>query len=207
MYQAALAAIEKEYVEPVDGAQLVYGSIDGLLRTLDPALELLGPRRVRADARADRRPLLRRRHHHRVGRRRSSRSRSLFEESPAYRAGIRRNDVIARVGQPVAENGKTHIAWEDTKGWATEEIVKRVRGPEGHDGGTVHPPPGRRHAHRPDGRARRNQDHDGPHGVHDRAGHRLHPPAGLLGNDRRRNGRGAGAAEDGGHAAADARSS
>ncbi len=55
----------------------------------------------------------------------------LFEGSPAYRAGIRRNDVIARVGQPVEKDGKKQIAWEDTKGWAADDIVKRVRGPKG----------------------------------------------------------------------------
>jgi carboxyl-terminal processing protease len=44
---------------------------------------------------------------------------SLFEGSPAYRAGIRRGDIIAKVGE------------EDAKGWATEEVVKRVKGPKG----------------------------------------------------------------------------
>jgi len=44
---------------------------------------------------------------------------SLFEGSPAYRAGIRRGDIIAKVGD------------EDAKGWQTEEVVKRVKGPKG----------------------------------------------------------------------------
>jgi carboxyl-terminal processing protease len=55
----------------------------------------------------------------------------LFEGSPAYRAGIRRNDVIARVGQPVPGKTPPEIAWEETKGWQTDEVVKRVRGPRG----------------------------------------------------------------------------
>jgi carboxyl-terminal processing protease len=55
----------------------------------------------------------------------------LFEGSPAYRAGIRRNDVIARVGQPVPGKVPREIAWEETKGWQTDEVVKRVRGPRG----------------------------------------------------------------------------
>jgi len=55
----------------------------------------------------------------------------LFEGSPAYRAGIRRNDVLARVGQPIAGKTPKEIAWEETKGWQTEEVVKRVRGPKG----------------------------------------------------------------------------
>jgi carboxyl-terminal processing protease len=44
---------------------------------------------------------------------------SLFEGSPAYRAGIRRGDIIARVGE------------EEAKDWTTEDVVKRVKGPKG----------------------------------------------------------------------------
>src|SRR4029079_4017126 len=44
---------------------------------------------------------------------------SLCEGSRAYRAGIRRGDIIAKVGT------------EDAKGWQTEEVVKRVKGPKG----------------------------------------------------------------------------
>jgi len=128
MYQAALQAIEKEYAEPVDGAQMIYGSVDGLLRTLDPHSSFFDPKDY--------------------ARMRETQSGSyvgigisivsadglitvtqLFEGSPAYKAGIRRNDVIARVGQPVQEGGKRVVKWEETKGWATEEVVKRVRGP------------------------------------------------------------------------------
>jgi carboxyl-terminal processing protease len=44
---------------------------------------------------------------------------SLFEGSPAYRAGIRRGDVIAGVGD------------ENAKGWTTEDVSRRVKGPRG----------------------------------------------------------------------------
>ena len=44
---------------------------------------------------------------------------SLFEGSPAYRAGIRRGDVIARVGA------------ESAKGWTTSDVVAKVKGPKG----------------------------------------------------------------------------
>jgi carboxyl-terminal processing protease len=44
---------------------------------------------------------------------------SLFEGSPAYRAGIRRGDVIARV------------KGEDAKGWTTEQTAKQLKGPKG----------------------------------------------------------------------------
>jgi carboxyl-terminal processing protease len=44
---------------------------------------------------------------------------SLFEGSPAYRAGIRRGDVIARV------------KGEDAKNWTTEQTAKQLKGPKG----------------------------------------------------------------------------
>jgi len=129
MYQIALNAIDKEYVEPVDGAQVVYSSIDGLLRTLDPHSTFFDPKA-----------------YDRMREQQSGRYpgigitivpvdglitvTSVFEGSPAYRAGIRRNDVIARVGQPDEANKKV-VKWEETKGWPSEEVVKRVRGPKG----------------------------------------------------------------------------
>ena len=44
MYIAALDAIQSEYVEPIEQQTLVYGSIDGMLRTLDPHSAFLDPR-------------------------------------------------------------------------------------------------------------------------------------------------------------------
>ena len=46
----------------------------------------------------------------------------LFEGSPAYLKGIRRGDVIAR------------IEGENTKGWTSDDAVKRLRGPRGTHG-------------------------------------------------------------------------
>jgi carboxyl-terminal processing protease len=43
---------------------------------------------------------------------------SVFEGSPAHRAGLRRGDVIAK------------IEGEDAKGWTTEDAVKLLRGPK-----------------------------------------------------------------------------
>lgn len=130
VYTRALAAVEREYVEPIEGSRLVYGSIDGMLRTLDPHSSFLEPKQ-----------------YERMREQQSGRYygigitivsldgqitvTQLFEGSPAYRAGIRRNDVIARVGQPIAGKTPRQVAWEDTKGWATEEVVKRVKGPKG----------------------------------------------------------------------------
>ena len=129
IYTAALAAIETQYVEPLDelcaspgvcGTEaLIYGSIDGMLRTLDPHSNFFSPQdfsrmRERQEGR-----------YFGIG---ISIVRtpegdvtvaSLFEGSPAYRAGIRRGDIIAKVGE------------EDAKGWQTEDVVKRVKGPKG----------------------------------------------------------------------------
>src|SRR5262245_40056838 len=117
-YTSALAAIENDYVEQADVEQLIYSSIDGMLRTLDPHSSFFNPRdfaqmRERQEGR-----------YAGIGISIVSAAgdvtvTSLFEGSPAYRAGIRRGDIIAKVGA------------EDAKGWTTEEVVKRVRGPKG----------------------------------------------------------------------------
>jgi C-terminal peptidase prc len=39
--------------------------------------------------------------------------------------------VIARVGQPIPDSSPKQIAWEETKGWTADDIVKKVRGPKG----------------------------------------------------------------------------
>jgi carboxyl-terminal processing protease len=129
VYTAALAAIETEYVEPLNtvcatpelcgSEQLVYESIEGMLRTLDPHSSFFTPKGFAA---------MRERQEGRYfgigisiflvppG---DVTVTALFEGSPAYRAGIRRGDVIARVGSEVA------------KDWTTEDVVKRVRGAKG----------------------------------------------------------------------------
>ena len=124
MYRAALDAIQNEYVEPIEESTLVYGSIDGMLRTLDPHSAFLDPRSFQQ---------MRERQvgtYFGIGISILSIDgeitvTSLFEGSPAYKSGIRRNDVIARVGK------------EETKPWGpdprrqTEEVVKRIKGPKG----------------------------------------------------------------------------
>ncbi len=44
---------------------------------------------------------------------------ALFEGSPAYKQGIRRGDIIAK------------IAGEDAKGWTSDQAVRKLRGPKG----------------------------------------------------------------------------
>ena len=118
MYRAALAAVEQHYVEPVDSAELVYGSIDGMLRTLDPHSSFLDPRLFKQMQERQEG------HYKGIGITIQKLSGgitviSIFEGSPAYRAGIRRNDVIARVGE------------EDASNFETQDVVDRVRGEEG----------------------------------------------------------------------------
>jgi carboxyl-terminal processing protease len=118
MYGQALAAVEQEYVEPVETEQAVYSSIDGMLRTLDPHSSFLPPASF---AQMRERQVGR---YFGIGITIASLDgdvtvTSLFEGSPAYRAGIRRGDVIARVGV------------EEAKGWTTQQVVDRVKGPKG----------------------------------------------------------------------------
>lgn len=128
IYARALAAIETDYVEPLAelcvssnlcGSQgLVYSSISGMLRTLDPHSSFFPPREF-----AQMRERQGGRYYGigisivKVGT--DVRVASLFEGSPAYRAGIRRGDIIARVGT------------EEAKDWDIEEVVNRVKGPKG----------------------------------------------------------------------------
>jgi carboxyl-terminal processing protease len=43
----------------------------------------------------------------------------VFEGSPAYKKGIRRGDILARV------------AGEDAKGWTVDQAMHKLRGPKG----------------------------------------------------------------------------
>ncbi len=118
VYTAALGAVEANYIDKVDSAKLVYRSIDGMLQTLDPHSTFMDPRtyaqmRERQEGRyyglgitivvvdGDITVV------------------SLFEGSPAYRKGIRRGDIIAK------------ISGEDAKGWTSDQAVKKLRGPKG----------------------------------------------------------------------------
>ncbi len=123
-FAAALSVIETRYVDKVESDRLVYGGISGMLQTLDPHSNFMDPRqyaqlRERQEGR-----------YYGLGITISAVDGditvvSLFEASPAYKQGIRRGDVIAKVGEP----GKTI---EDAKGWTTEDAVKQLRGAEGH---------------------------------------------------------------------------
>ena len=99
--------------------RLVYGAIDGMLHTLDPHSSFFDPQEpTRRCASA------------RKGATTASASRSqvidgditvmsIFEGSPAYKKGLRRGDIIARIGEA------------DAKGWTSDQAVKKLKGPKG----------------------------------------------------------------------------
>jgi carboxyl-terminal processing protease len=118
VFSAALAAIEREYVETMPSDRLVYAAIDGLLHTLDPHSSFFDPRQYAQ---------MRERQEGRYYGLGISITvidgditvMSLFEGSPAYKKGIRRGDVIARI-----EN-------QDAKGWTSDQAVAKLKGPKG----------------------------------------------------------------------------
>jgi carboxyl-terminal processing protease len=118
VYTEAIAAIQREYVEAVPSEQLVYSSIDGLLNTLDPHSNFFKPRdyaQMRERQQGS---------YYGLGVTIASIDgditiQTIFEGSPAYKRGIRRGDIIAKV------------EGEDMKGWTTDQAVRRLKGPKG----------------------------------------------------------------------------
>lgn len=117
-FAAALAAVEANYVDDVDSERLVYQAIGGMLQTLDPHSNFMDPRsyaqlRERQEGRyyglgitinvIDGRITVM----------------SIFEGSPAFRQGLRRGDVIAR------------ITGTDATDMTSDEAVRLLRGPKG----------------------------------------------------------------------------
>ena len=118
LFTAALSAINREYVEEVPSDRLVYGAIDGMLKTLDPHSNFFDPRsyaqmRERQEGK-----------YYGLGIQiqvidGDITVMSIFEGSPAFKKGLRRGDVIARIES------------EDAKGMSSEDAVKRLKGPKG----------------------------------------------------------------------------
>src|ERR1041385_1060949 len=118
VFTAALTAIDNNYIGTVESDRLVYGAITGMLQTLDPHPSFMDPRtyaqmRERQEGR-----------YYGLGITIAVVDNeitvvSLFEGSPAYQKGLRRGDIIAKI-----EN-------EETKGWTSDDAVRRLRGPKG----------------------------------------------------------------------------
>ena len=117
VYTRALDAVETEYVQKLPSDRLVYSSISGMLQTLDPHSTFLDPKyyaqlRERQEG-----------HYYGLGISISLvdgqiQVISLFEGSPAYKKGIRRGDVIAK------------IEGVSTEGWTTDQAVGKLKGPK-----------------------------------------------------------------------------
>jgi carboxyl-terminal processing protease len=117
-FTAALSAIESSYVDKVDSDRLVYGAVRGMLSTLDPHSSFFDPReyaqmRERQEG-----------HYYGIGIQISAVdgdiiAQFVFEGSPAHKQGVRQGDVIA------------NIAGENTKGWNTDQAMKKLRGARG----------------------------------------------------------------------------
>ena len=117
-FATALAAIETHYVDEVDTERLIYQAIGGMLQTLDPHSNFMDPRSYALQR-------------ERQGGRYYGLGisidivdgditvMSVFEGSPAYRSGLRRGDVIAR------------ISGTSAKDMSIEEVVRLLRGPKG----------------------------------------------------------------------------
>jgi carboxyl-terminal processing protease len=118
VFTTALGIIEDKYVGEVQSDRLVYSAITGMLQTLDPHSSFMDPRsfaqmRERQEGR-----------YYGLGITINVVGGdvtvfNVFEGSPAYQKGLRRGDVISK------------IEGEDTKGWTTEQAVRKLRGPKG----------------------------------------------------------------------------
>jgi carboxyl-terminal processing protease len=118
VFTAALSAVEANFVGKVESDRLVYSAITGMLQTLDPHSSFMDPRsyaqmRERQEGR-----------YYGLGISINVIDGeitvfSLFEGSPAYQKGLRRGDVIAQ------------IEGEETKGWTSDQAVRKLRGPRG----------------------------------------------------------------------------
>lgn len=117
-FATALAAVEANYVDEVDTERLVYRAIGGMLQTLDPHSNFMDPKSYAQ---------LRERQEGRYYGLGISINvidgditvMNLFEGSPAYRKGMRRGDVIAK------------IDGTDATGMTSDDAVRKLRGPKG----------------------------------------------------------------------------
>ncbi len=117
-FTAALNAIETSYIDKVDSDNVVYGAVRGMLGTLDPHSSFFSPKeyaqmRERQEGR-----------YYGIGVSIQAidgdiTAMQVFEQSPAYKKGVRRGDVLA------------NVAGEETKGWTVDQAMHKLRGAKG----------------------------------------------------------------------------
>ena len=114
----AFSLIEKNFADPVSSERAFYeGAIPGMLRTLDPHSNFLDPNEFRDMQRRQRAQYFG------VGMEITVDEGQVvvnrpFPESPAWKAGLRRGDIVAAVDG------------HDTKGMDTAEVANMLRGPK-----------------------------------------------------------------------------
>jgi carboxyl-terminal processing protease len=119
LYSTLLGLVEENYATEVDPDKAVYGSIDGMLRTLDPHSKFFTPKEF-ASLKEDQHG-----QYFGLGITVTTRFGKVtvvsppFKDSPAEKAGLRVGDVIAYV------NG------ESTKNMELNEVVSKLKGPRG----------------------------------------------------------------------------
>ena len=118
-FTSVYAAVEQNFADKVEADKAVYkGAIPGMLRTLDPHSNFFDPKdyaALREDQRGQ---------YYGVGMQVGARNSKTmvmwpFENSPAYRAGLRPGDIIAQVND------------KKTDGLNTTEIAELLKGPRG----------------------------------------------------------------------------
>jgi len=117
-FQKVLHFVEQNYVEPVDNRQLIQGAIKGMLDTLDPHSNFLPPQVFR-DMKIETSGKF-----GGIGIEIGMKENVLtvitpIEDTPAWRAGIKPNDRIVKIGS------------ESTKGMTLVEAVAKMRGKGG----------------------------------------------------------------------------
>lgn len=118
VFTDVLAIVQRDYVEPVDGRNLVYGAIKGMLDSLDPYSSFMPPdvfKEVQAETKGEFGGL---------GIEITVKDGVLtvvspFEDTPAFKAGIQPEDQIVKI-EGVA-----------TKGMTLLDAVRKLRGPKG----------------------------------------------------------------------------
>jgi carboxyl-terminal processing protease len=117
-YTEVLSLAEENYADGVDTEKIIYDSIRGMLRTLDPHSNFLDPKtysQLREDQQGN---------YYGLGITVAIRNArptviSPIPGTPAYRLGIRSGDIIAR------------IEGQSTDGFSVQDVVEKLRGPKG----------------------------------------------------------------------------